>query len=259
MVTTHDTQRSAPPRLAVIGGGPVGLSLALLARQRCPAGRSACSTRATPPRTSPATRAPSRCRWAACRCSSACAPGPARRPRRSAQVHVSQAPPTLSTPFGEPVVHIRADELGVPMLGAVLSYGTLLAPLQQAFLDACATREGALGTLRRRPARALRHRGGRRRDRRRRRARHARGRRRRTLRPRGDRRGRRVRRAVAQGRHARLPADRLGRHRHARGRRCRASRWSASRATARWRCCRCPPLPGADPKTSRAALVWCVD
>src|ERR1700712_4722964 len=37
MVTTHDSQRSSPPRLAVIGGGPVGLSLALLARQRCPA------------------------------------------------------------------------------------------------------------------------------------------------------------------------------------------------------------------------------
>ena len=85
------------------------------------------------------------------------------------QVHVSQAPPTLATPFGEPVVHIRADELGVPMLGAVLSYGTLLAPLQQAFLDACATRDGALGTLDGRPARALRHRGRRRRDRRRRR------------------------------------------------------------------------------------------
>jgi 2-octaprenyl-6-methoxyphenol hydroxylase len=33
------------------------------------------------------------------------------------------------------------------MLGAVLSYGTLLAPLQQTFLDACATQQGALGTL----------------------------------------------------------------------------------------------------------------
>ena len=36
MVTTHDTRRTTPPRLAVIGGGPVGLSLALLARQRLP-------------------------------------------------------------------------------------------------------------------------------------------------------------------------------------------------------------------------------
>ena len=37
MVTTHDARPTTPPRLAVIGGGPVGLSLALLARQRCPA------------------------------------------------------------------------------------------------------------------------------------------------------------------------------------------------------------------------------
>jgi 2-octaprenyl-6-methoxyphenol hydroxylase len=63
------------------------------------------------------------------------------------QVHVSQAPPTLATPFGDPVVQMRADELSVPMLGAVLSYGRLLAPLQATFLAACATREGALGTL----------------------------------------------------------------------------------------------------------------
>src|SRR5207237_8010073 len=63
------------------------------------------------------------------------------------QVHVSQAPPTLATPLGEPVVHIRADELGVPLLGAVLSYGTLLAPLQKAFLDTCAPRHDALAAM----------------------------------------------------------------------------------------------------------------
>jgi len=35
-------------------------------------------------------------------------------------------------------VELRADELGVPLLGAVLSYGALVAPLQGAFLSACA-------------------------------------------------------------------------------------------------------------------------
>jgi 2-octaprenyl-6-methoxyphenol hydroxylase len=147
MVTTHDTQRTAPPRLAVIGGGPVGLALALLARQRCPGWsisvfdtRDAAKDVSGDPRTLAlslgSVQMLERVRaW------------PAGQAAPIRQVHVSQAPPTLSTPFGEPVVHIRADELGVPMLGAVLSYGSLLAPLQQTFLDHCATREGALGTL----------------------------------------------------------------------------------------------------------------
>jgi 2-octaprenyl-6-methoxyphenol hydroxylase len=147
MVTTHDTQRTAPPRLAVIGGGPVGLALALLARQRCPGWsvsvfdtRDAAKDVSGDPRTLAlslgSVQMLERLRaW------------PADQAAPIRQVHVSQAPPTLSTPFGEPVVHIRADELGVPMLGAVLSYGSLLAPLQKTFFDHCTTREGALGTL----------------------------------------------------------------------------------------------------------------
>jgi 2-octaprenyl-6-methoxyphenol hydroxylase len=49
------------------------------------------------------------------------------------QVHVSQAPPSLDTAFGPAEVRLSAQELGVPMLGAVLAYGTLLAPLQRAW------------------------------------------------------------------------------------------------------------------------------
>jgi 2-octaprenyl-6-methoxyphenol hydroxylase len=147
MVTTHDSRPVNPPRLAVIGGGPVGLALALLMRQRCPAWsvsvfdtRDAARDISGDPRTLAlslgSVQVLERLRaW----------PGSQAAPIR--QVHVSQAPPTLATPFGEPVVHIRADELGVPLLGAVLSYGTLLAPLQKAFLAACGPSHDALDAM----------------------------------------------------------------------------------------------------------------
>ena len=106
MVTTHDTQRTAPPRLAVIGGGPVGLALALLARQRCPGWsisvfdtRDAAKDVAGDPRTLALSLGSVQLlerlgAW----------PGTQAAPIR--QVHVSQAPPTLSTPFGDAVVNI---------------------------------------------------------------------------------------------------------------------------------------------------------
>ncbi len=62
--------------------------------------------------------------------------------QRIMEVHVSQQPPSLPGPLagwmGEPEVRIRALDEAVPMLGAVLSYGDIVAPLQQAWLEACA-------------------------------------------------------------------------------------------------------------------------
>jgi len=46
------------------------------------------------------------------------------------EVHISQQPPT----WGQAEVRLRATEMRVPQLGAVLSYGALLAPLQAAWL-----------------------------------------------------------------------------------------------------------------------------
>jgi 2-octaprenyl-6-methoxyphenol hydroxylase len=51
---------------------------------------------------------------------------------RILEVQVSQQPPS----FRQAEVHIRAREQGVPMLGAVLGYGALVAPLQRAWQDA---------------------------------------------------------------------------------------------------------------------------
>ncbi len=57
------------------------------------------------------------------------------------EVHVSQQQPTVLWPGqDQPEVRITATEQGVPQLGAVLSYGTLVAPLQQAWQSACAQR-----------------------------------------------------------------------------------------------------------------------
>ena len=46
------------------------------------------------------------------------------------EVHVSQQPPS----WGQAEVRLRAREMGVAQLGAVLSYGALVAPLQAAWL-----------------------------------------------------------------------------------------------------------------------------
>ena len=57
------------------------------------------------------------------------------------EVHVSQQPPSLggvlSQWLGEPEVRIRAIDEAVPMLGAVLSYGAIVVPLQRAWFAAC--------------------------------------------------------------------------------------------------------------------------
>ena len=80
------------------------------------------------------------------------------------EVHVSQQPPSAGTLlgawFGEPEVRIRAVDEAVPMLGAVLSYGAIVAPLQQAWMRAAqaepARLHGRFGT----PVAALKSRPG---------------------------------------------------------------------------------------------------
>ena len=62
------------------------------------------------------------------------------------EVHVSQAPPTAAPDLGPAEVRIRAADLGVAQLGAVLLYGQLVAPLQRAWLDAAAAAPRRLRT-----------------------------------------------------------------------------------------------------------------
>ncbi len=63
------------------------------------------------------------------------------------EVHVSQQPPSapsflpafIADAIGEPALRIRAVDEAVPLLGAVLSYGSIVAPLQQVWMAAEAT------------------------------------------------------------------------------------------------------------------------
>jgi 2-polyprenyl-6-methoxyphenol hydroxylase-like FAD-dependent oxidoreductase len=122
--------------LAVVGAGPVGLALALHAARALPQAQiSLFDARVTghdvvaDPRTL------------------ALALGSVQLlqrlqawPEEAAQpittVHVSQAPPSPAPLLGTPEVRLDASAEKVPMLGAVLSYGALVARLQAAWLAA---------------------------------------------------------------------------------------------------------------------------
>jgi 2-octaprenyl-6-methoxyphenol hydroxylase len=133
-------------RLAVIGAGPAGLALALRAARALPAAqvtlfdaRSVEHDVGRDPRALALSLGSVQLlrrldAW------------PEHAAQPILEVHVSQAPPTLSLPFGEPEVRIRAADEGVPLLGAVLRYGALVAPLQQAWLALAAAQPQRLHT-----------------------------------------------------------------------------------------------------------------
>ena len=121
-----------PLHIAVIGAGPVGLALALLMARQLPA-----TTQVTLFDSRPAERDVS-----ADPRTLALALGSVQLLERLGtwqtsnaqairEVWVSQESPALGLPawLGAPEVRLRASEMGVPMLGAVLPYGALLAPL----------------------------------------------------------------------------------------------------------------------------------
>ncbi len=125
-------------KLAIIGAGPAGLALALQAARQLPDAavtvfdaRPADRDVSGDPRTLALSQGSvqflSRLGvWAAIEGSGQTAP--------IREVHVSQQQPTVLWPGrGQPEVSITASEQGLAQLGAVLSYGTLVAPLQAAW------------------------------------------------------------------------------------------------------------------------------
>lgn len=138
---SHSTQ-TAPHQqalsLAIIGAGPAGLSLALQAARALPQARiTVFDARPADKDISGDARTLALSQgtvqelhrmgiWPAIEASGRSAPIKA--------VHVSQQQPTVLWPGEQqPEVLITAAEQGVPQLGAVVSYGSLVAPLQSAW------------------------------------------------------------------------------------------------------------------------------
>ncbi|MBL8289310.1 MAG: FAD-dependent monooxygenase [Rubrivivax sp.] len=127
-------------RVAVIGAGPVGLALALHGARLLPEAsftvydaRAAGRDVAADPRTLALALGSMMFLQRL-----GCWPAAAAAPITS--VHVSQAPPSP----GQPEVLIEAREMAVKQLGAVLGYGALVAPMQQAWEAACAAEPARL-------------------------------------------------------------------------------------------------------------------
>jgi 2-octaprenyl-6-methoxyphenol hydroxylase len=136
----HVIESSPALNLAVVGAGPVGLALALHAARALPASRiTLFDARPADHDVSadPRTLALSLGSVQLLQRIGAWRPEAA---QPITEVHISQQPPSLGgmlSFLGEPEVRIRAIDEAVPMLGAVLSYGAVTAPLRQAWADAC--------------------------------------------------------------------------------------------------------------------------
>ena len=146
--------------LAVIGAGPVGLALALRAAQVLPDARIAVFD-ARPLEKDVAADA----RTLAVSLGSVqllrrlgCWPAQAAQPIVEVRVSQQQAvAPWLPLPHAEPELRILAREEGVPMLGAVLSAGALVAALQAHWLAAVANEPQRLQARFGQPVAALKH------------------------------------------------------------------------------------------------------
>jgi 2-octaprenyl-6-methoxyphenol hydroxylase len=121
--------------IAVIGAGPVGLALGLLAARMLPHAQvSLFDARAAD------LDVASDARTLALSLGSIhllerVAAWDATRAEPIREVWISQQAPALAVPdwLGRPEVHLSASALGQPMLGAVLGYGALVAPMQRSW------------------------------------------------------------------------------------------------------------------------------
>jgi len=161
--TGPSTTARRPLSIAVIGAGPVGLSLALHASRALPdAALSLFDARPAEKDVSgdPRTLALS---LGSVQLLERLGAWRAELAQPILEVHVSQQPPStlplLGDWFGEPELRIRAIDEAVPLLGAVLSYGSIVAPLQQVWMAAEAAEPKRLRSRFGQPVAALKNLG----------------------------------------------------------------------------------------------------
>lgn len=136
----------AASRIAVVGAGPVGLALGLMAARQLPQAqislfdsRSADKDVSADPRVLALSLGSVQLLQQLKAWNAASA-------QPIQDVLVSQQPPGTLPLGGEPQVRISAVEEAVPMLGAVQSYGAVVAPLQRAWLEQAAAEPQRLFT-----------------------------------------------------------------------------------------------------------------
>jgi 2-octaprenyl-6-methoxyphenol hydroxylase len=121
---------SLPLQIAVVGAGPAGLALALVAARSLPLAQVTVFDQRPAEQDMAGDARTLALSLGSLQMLRRLIDEPAAEPIRN--VHVSQQPPG----WDGAEVRIDAAELGVPQLGAVLSYGRLVAPLQQAWRQA---------------------------------------------------------------------------------------------------------------------------
>jgi 2-octaprenyl-6-methoxyphenol hydroxylase len=148
---------SKPLHIAVIGAGPVGLALALLAARRLPRAQVSLFDARPADRDVSADPRTLALSLGSIQLLERIAAWDATRAEPIREIWISQQAPALALPtwLGTPEVRLSANELAVPMLGAVLGYGALVAPMQRAWEAVVAAEPARLHSRFRVPVLAL--------------------------------------------------------------------------------------------------------
>ena len=143
-------------RIAVVGAGPAGLALALHAARTLPDAQLTVYDARPADRDVSADPRTLALALGSVQLLQRLGAWPAALAEPIVEVQVSQAPPSLPAHWPAAQVCITAAEHGVPLLGAVLSYGALVSELQRAWTAAVAAQPHRLASRFGAPVQALR-------------------------------------------------------------------------------------------------------